>query len=367
MASITVLPTSIPGADPAARPYGWILHPAIDLLFTCGGLVWILAAIHYGFLRSNEAAAGLATLAVVVTVLTHLFSNSHTAATLVRAYQLPERRQLAFYTRTAALGCAAIGVLGLFVPGMPAVLLKIYVLWVIQHYTAQTYGIALIYCYKRGYTFQSVEKRIFWLVMYATAAYAILRQFVYPEWGSQRFLFQQVPFWGPLPEWTAHAALLCFAASAVAFTLVIARKGWRDGHWFPLPALFVTATGIAIHFVVGATSQMLWLYVPALYHGSQYIVVTTSFQLKDHGLPPDVPPSQIARLLGHGVGLRYLGLLVLIGAFIYIGLPRILEEVGASYTAAMASVFAVFNFHHFLTDGAIWRLRDPRVRRILVA
>jgi hypothetical protein len=365
----TIAEVAVPATEavPATRPYGWILHPAIDLLFTCGGLVWVFSALNYGLLRDQSTTDSLGALALFVTVLTHLFSNSHTAATLVRAYQMPERKQLSFYTQTAAVACAALGVVALFVEGLPAVLLKIYLLWVIQHYTAQTYGIALIYCYKRGYFLNAVEKRTFWLLMYSTAAYAILRQFVYIDWGSQRFLYHQVPFWGPLPVWTAQAAKLAFGASAVAFTALIARKAWVEGQWFPFPALFVTVTGVAIHFVVGSASQLLWLWVPALYHGSQYIVVTTAFWLKERGLPPDVPPNQIAHLVLRDSGLRYLGLLLVMGAFIYVGLPRILEELGVAYTTALASVFAVFNIHHFLTDGAIWRLRDPRIRKILLA
>ena len=49
------------------------------------------------------------------------------------------------------------------------------------------------------------------------------------------------------------------------------------------------------------------------------------------------------------------------------GLPRIFAEMGFSYPVVFATIFCVFNFHHFLTDRAIWRLRDPKVRQTLVA
>ena len=356
------------------RPYGWILHPAIDLMLCCGGLVWIFFALYYfgifGLQRSGAASAGPATgaMVVLITLLTHLFSNSHTAATLVRLYESEETRtQLSLFSWVAPIAFSALAIAGLVIPGAPAVFLKIYVLWVIQHYLAQTYGIALIYCYKRGYLLAPHEKRALWLLMHAAAAYAILRQFVYVEWGSQIFLGHQLPFWGPLPEWVADGSLAVVVGMTGVFVALIVRKGMAEGVWMPFPALFVAATGLLIHFFYGSASFALWLFVPALYHGSQYLVVTTAYHLKEQGLPEDLPASRIAELLIRGQGIRYLGLLVIAGAFIYVGLPRILEELGIAYASAVGVVFAVFNFHHFATDAAIWRLRNPRIRERLVA
>jgi hypothetical protein len=56
-----------------------------------------------------------------------------------------------------------------------------------------------------------------------------------------------------------------------------------------------------------------------------------------------------------------------IGIFIYGGLPGLLQDFGFDYKVAFATIFCVINFHHFLIDAAIWRLRDPRVRNLLIA
>jgi hypothetical protein len=48
-------------------------------------------------------------------------------------------------------------------------------------------------------------------------------------------------------------------------------------------------------------------------------------------------------------------------------LPGLLQDFGFDYKVAFATIFCVINFHHFLIDAAIWRLRDPRVRNLLIA
>ena len=53
--------------------------------------------------------------------------------------------------------------------------------------------------------------------------------------------------------------------------------------------------------------------------------------------------------------------------FIYVAMPRLLQEFGFSYTLAFATVFVTINIHHFLTDAAIWKLKDQKVRKVLLA
>jgi hypothetical protein len=199
-----------PIEETSTQPFGWILHPTIDMLFCCGGLVWVFFGIHY-FLVGPEAQGTEAHVLVVVgVVITNLLGNSHTSATLVRIYQTREtRNQFSFFTYWVAGACALLAFAGFFVEGMAPIFVKIYVLWVIQHYTSQTYGIALIYCFKRGYYLSAFEKRVFWLLMYGTAYYAILRQFTYRDWGTQHFIYQQVPFWGRFQNGFSTVLRLC--------------------------------------------------------------------------------------------------------------------------------------------------------------
>jgi len=330
--------------------------------------VWILFAINRWF-DGGPPSHVTAALLVTATILTQLFSNAHTMATLVRVYEDGEAaRRFSFYTRWLPILCALITIPGLFVPGMAGVFLKLYLVFLLPHHTLQVYGISLIYCYKRGYVLNDREKHVFKAFMLATAWFPILRQSAYASWGAGRvFMYQPIPFWGPIPEWIPQAALLALIASGSLFAVIVLRKAITARQFLPLPAVLLIGTVVPYMMLGGRDSTLLWLYVTPLFHGSQYIIVSTAYYLKSHGLPEGITPQHIFSMLGRARALRYLGLLVLGGSFIYVGIPRLLEELGVPFTVSAGVILAVFNFHHFLTDRAVWRLRDPAVRRTLIA
>ncbi len=66
-------------------------------------------------------------------------------------------------------------------------------------------------------------------------------------------------------------------------------------------------------------------------------------------------------------GAIYLALVVAGGYLIYVRAPQWSMHLGISYSTAFVTIFAVINFHHFLTDRAIWKLRDPKVRDVLLS
>src|SRR5262249_23760525 len=93
---------------------GWILNPAIDLIFCCGGIVWLLLGLHYLLVNVIHVPQLEQILPLIAIAGTHAFGESHTMATLVRIYRSEEsRRQYAPYARWAALGCAALAVAAL--------------------------------------------------------------------------------------------------------------------------------------------------------------------------------------------------------------------------------------------------------------
>ena len=353
----------------SSKPYPWMLNPWIDILFCCGGLLWILFSINYcnNFIKVVPGSETF--LPMTAAIINHVFSNSHTAATLTRIYQNEESINRFFlYSKPLAIIFGILAIYSFYNTWIIPIMLKIYILWVIHHYTSQTYGIALIYCYKRGYILNGFEKRIFWLLMMFTAYTGILRQVTDKNQMYLGFsMYYDVPFWGPVPKEILMSAEVICRVLIVAFCIIIVRKFFIEKKFFPLPALLLTATGILIILLSGNESIILWFYVPALFHGSQYIVVTTSYYLKEKGLPNNLRTSQIASLLKESIGIHYLGLLIMSGFFIYTGLPTILSQLGIEYKAAFTTIFAVFNFHHFLTDREIWRLRDPNIRQILLA
>ncbi|CAN5190432.1 hypothetical protein BH10CYA1_BH10CYA1_64670 [soil metagenome] len=347
-------------------PYTWILNPAVDLFFCCGGLLWLMYLANLLFHSHLPIANG--PLILLTIAGTHILSETHTAATLERLHESePTRKALSSFGLIASVVCFLLAAASLVTPGLPAIFAKIYLIWIVQHFMAQSYGIALIYCYKRNYIMNLWEKRIFKFVIDATIAYGILKQFTFREWSVDKFIGQTLPFWGPLPEPIFAVADWTLKIAVVAFVAMIVRKFILERKVFPLPAALLTVTGIAIFTVPKSVTTSLWVYVPAFYHGSQYLVVSTSYFLKERGLPENVSSAQIGKLLFKPITFKYFATLFVIGIFIYGGLPGLLQEFGFDYRIAFATIFCVINFHHFLIDAAIWRLRDPRVRKLLIA
>jgi hypothetical protein len=355
-----------PEPTPADTPRSsaWIVNPAVDVLFCCGGLAWIFFFVHFFFFRNSTGSPVLTTLALTTVVATHALSETHLVATLTRIYKTAEsRKQFFVYTHWAALFFAALGLGGLFIPGFTPILAKIYLLWVAQHFTAQSYGLALLYCYKSKYLLTSIEKRILRTLMDSTALFAILRQFTYKEWNPDGFLAQHIPFWGPLPEVYVQLCMAVVVGSAVMLAGVIVKKKLAMHRLMPLPAILMIATGVLL-FVLGRRSTgVLFLYAPAFFHGSQYIFISISSYLKE--LNDKKETAARITTFWQSASLRYAGFLLMGSLVIYIALPRILEEFGFQFGLSFATVFCAVSLHHFVTDQGIWKLRDPKVRKTL--
>jgi succinate dehydrogenase hydrophobic anchor subunit len=358
--------TEQPVESKKTLPYSWILNPAVDLIFCCGGLLWF---VFFANLLFKSSFPNISSPFILLTIAgTHILSETHTAATLERLHQSePTRKALSTFGRLAAVVCFMLGIASLVTPGLPSIFAKIYLIWIVQHFMAQSYGIALIYCYKRNYIMNLWEKRIFKFAIDATIAYGILKQFTFKEWSVEKFIGQTLPFWGPLPEPIFAVVDITFKIAILAFVSMIVVKFARERKIFPLPAALLTVTGMAIFMLPKSVTNSLWLYVPAFYHGSQYLVVSTSYYLKERGLPENVSTFNVGRMLLRPTTLKYFATLFVIGIFIYGGVPGLLQDFGIDYKIAFATIFCVVNFHHFLIDAAIWRLRDPRVRKLLIA
>ena len=57
---------------------------------------------------------------------------------------------------------------------------------------------------------------------------------------------------------------------------------------------------------------------------------------------------------------------ITLGAFFYNAVPKTLEQVGIDFMLSFAIIYSVMGLHHYATDGAIWPLRNERLRSVLV-
>lgn len=360
---------SLPSA--ATNRRDWLLGPLPDLLLGCGlGYVALVAAL--GLLRPDlSRVQGWLPLVVLCTGVPHY------GATLLRVYGTREARQR--YARFAvgwtALVWAAF-LVGLRLPIAGSGLITLYLTWSPWHYTSQNYGLALMFLGRRGVPVSAGTKRLLrasFVLSYALvflayhrAAAAGGRDPMYAASESYRFLPLGIPdnvtrilALGLSGLWVAVTGLCLWRlgrASRWRALLPAALLVLTQALWFALPALGDQVAPAGYSPGTAAARAFIWI---AIAHSVQYLWVSRYYARTAAGQTPTA-----------GGALYYLQVL-LAGAAIWTvpallfapdALGRVPFEMGLGLLVA-----AAVNLHHFIIDGAIWKLRDARVGQVLIA
>jgi hypothetical protein len=349
----------------------WLFGPAPDLLLGCG--------LGYALLFLVLVAAGpemrAAVPAGIFPILALLSGTPHYGATLLRVYERREdRRAYALFAVHATVLLWALFAIGLYEATLGSLIFTLYLTWSPWHYSGQNYGLAVLYLRRRGIPFPLAARRLLWasfVLCYAltflslhagqTASYAPNAA----DAGAIRFLSlgipEQMALWGLLAvgllyvQVLAAVALLLLRVASPRDLLPVAALVGSQALWFAVPVV-----ARAVHVlewmeplsVQYGNYHFFWI---AVAHSVQYLWVTTYYAARDES-----PSGRAA----------YLGKAVLAGAVIW-GVPALLFAPGVlgrmPYDAGLfALVAATVNLHHFVLDGAIWKLRDGRIARILV-
>jgi tetratricopeptide (TPR) repeat protein len=170
------------------------------------------------------------------------------------------------------------------------------------------------------------------------------------------------------------AGLVFFAAGMMTFRSLAVRGASRRS-LLPAITLYITQ---ALWFVIpivlawvssAATPQTRYSTgILAVMHSAQYLWITHHFARKDAagaaGATGAAGPGQ-ARAWN---GWAYWTTLVAGGVALFIPGPWLASYAGRfDFTSSMLIVTAVVNIHHFILDGVVWKLRDPRVSNVLTS
>jgi hypothetical protein len=350
----------------------WLIGPAADLLFGCGLLYLLLFVAFMGFGESLRAAQP----AYLVPILLMLLSLPHYGATLVRVYeQRADRHRYALFAVWATLAVVAVFVLSVYDALVASIFLTVYLTWSPWHYTGQNYGLAVMFLRRAGISLEPPLKT--WLYASFVLSYVLVFLSFHKQAGPGVPQFNAalgggtaIAFW-PIGIPTRVAdALFATVLSLYVVTLglcavsllrlVPARRLLPAGLlvltqalWFSIPIAFRLASarsGIApIDFYGGVLD---WV---ALGHAAQYLWVTSYYAR--------------ASPTWHG-SAAYFGKVAVAGIAIWT-VPVLLfspDLLGPASSVAVVSmlVATAVNVHHFILDGAIWKLRDGRIASILL-
>lgn len=357
------------------RPPGssrWLFGPVPDLFLGCGlayGLVFIVLVVAGPQVRAL-APEGLMPLALLLT------GTPHYGATLLRVYErAQDRRAYVLFSVWATLLVWSLFVVGLHSIFVGSLLLTIFLTWSPWHYTGQNYGVALMLLRRRGVEIAPGTKRWIYLSFLSSFVLTVLAihgatesvDYAPVQYGSTVYTFlplgipgtwQQALFgvfgiaWGTAIVTSAFRLLRKASVADVAPAALVAGV---QALWFAVPViarkagLFQGVEPLSVQF---AAYAFLWV---AVGHSVQYLWVTAYFARQSDRAPRLGP--YFARTLFAGAAIWTVPALLFA--------PGLLGVI--PYDAGLATMVAVaVNLHHFILDGAIWKLRDGPVARVLI-
>lgn len=250
-----------------------------------------------------------------------------------------------------------LGVVALF--GVWTVV-TVYFYWQWWHYTRQSWGISRVYRakdregkYEEGYLDQAI--------FYAIPVFGILSR---SAEGQTRFIGMElwsVPVPAAVAEYSGYLAIVLLAywgAMRVRATL--------EGRLAAVHTLYLLSHFAIFYlaYVAVADITLGWLMIN-IWHNAQYILFVWMFNAKrfKNGIDPE------ARFLSYISQPNRLWLYLLtcvaITGVVYWGVLRTIDWLFFAGISATIVLYQIVNFHHYIVDSVIWKVRKPKMRETL--
>lgn len=331
----------------------WIRNPRFDT-----GFIFGLPAISLAVFLAISAQPELFYPILIIDLW--LLGYHHVVATFTR---LAFDKQSFHENRFLVLG---VGPLIAIATGLVAWLVglwsivTIYFYWQWWHYARQSWGISRIYrgkdpraAYESGWFDQAI--------FYAIPVAGILSRS-----SEQHDTFIGLELWSlPVPPIVADLSL--YAAfglfllwcglrvrAAMAGRLAVAHTFYMLTHF----AIFAIAYVIVRDITIG------WLMIN-IWHNAQYILFVWMFNTKrfKDGIDPE------ARFLSYisqpGRLWLYLLTCVAVTGVLYWGVLRTIDWLFFAGVSATIVLYQIVNFHHYIVDSFIWKVRKPAMQKTL--
>jgi tetratricopeptide (TPR) repeat protein len=345
-----------------AASRGWLWGSVPDLLLGCG--VGYLVSIPLLLWAIPQNSWPILT----VSALSLFISGPHYGATIMRVYQnRDDRRRYAAFAVWMTIGLVGLFALGLHNVLVGSLLLTLYLTWAPWHFAGQNYGVALMFLRRRGVPIPALAKRLLWLSFFLSFVLSFLALHAggapsqVPGHTAVYYAVLRLGLPAPFAQYGMPLAFAAYLASiAGACALLLRHAKLRD--LVPMALLILIQ---ALWFIVPAV-------VPALTHERLYVLPFTAVWVSTaHAIQYLWITSYYARQADPEQGLAgYFGKALLAGALVNSG-PALLFAPSLLGTRPFDAglgilLFSVVNLHHFMLDGAIWKLRDGPVARLLL-
>jgi len=342
-----------PGDRSAAPRVASIITPVVDMLCVGGLSLIVLVPL----LASGTTEIGFVTVAALVWIQT-LINTAHFMA----SYRIVYRdRDMIMKHKWASIGVPAImlAFIALALATESTVLVVLffavssgYLAW---HYTGQVWGMMASYGHLGGLSFDKSERLLIRLSLRIMLV-----------WHVTWFLHYAVRNPAVLEPVNAIYTVVS-GATVIAFAvgLIGLAKAWRRTGKIPPSRALVAWLAIFVWYAAVARWGIAGLFLVQLAHAIQYLEFPARVELNRASVNK-------AALLGTHMLLYTAALLALSFAVTVVvpgpAMSVVTDALGiARGSAAPVLILYFINIHHYFTDGVIWKLSNPDVRRELFA
>jgi tetratricopeptide (TPR) repeat protein len=348
----------------------WIYNPVLDLTIGCGAWSAPLLLLSYVSLASNVRI-----WAVIFYALTLFFNYPHYMATIYRAYHRSEDFQK---YRIFTVHITALVVLTLFLSHFWMRLLPwiftIYLTWSPWHYSGQNYGLFMMFARRAGADPDKKLRR----ALYGAFIVSYLILFLGFNAGpSTDSLFLSLNFPPIITGWEQIILSVAFLGLSGYGIIGLARQtGWRklvpsvtllstQFLWFILPTTLSLIKGVTV------PQNRYSSGVLAVMHAAQYLWITSYYARRE--AKNEAATNGAATIAAAGNTSRdwrpvgYFAILILGGIALFVPGPWVASRAfHYDYTVSFLIFTSLINIHHFILDGAIWKLREGRIAALLL-
>lgn len=241
-------------------------------------------------------------------------------------------------------------------------IVTLYLFWQSFHYTRQSEGIAKAYLSRCGLGDRANRLSIrifFYSVPMASFLTMLSRE-------HHEFLFMPI-YALPIPEMMVLAAWVVVLLS-FAFFLFDNRAPLAEGKFSVAYISYLISHGIV--FIVGyaviTDLNYGWLGIN-IWHNAQYLLFVWLANVRRFKDGEDPQRRFLSYICQPERAAIYFLVLIAITAIVYTGISQALLLVPSEMMiSSTVLLYQALNFHHYIVDSKIWKLRKPAVRREIV-
>jgi tetratricopeptide (TPR) repeat protein len=342
----------------AKAPTGalWIYNPWLDLIVGCGAWSAPLLLLTYVSLSSNALLWSVAFYGLAL-----VFNYPHYMATIYRVYhrEADFNRYRIFTVHITFLALLTVVLSHFWMRALPWIF-TLYLSGSPWHYSGQNYGLLMMFARRAGAKPERWSRHAIYATFLLSYAILVLSFNTGPS-ADPLFLSLNLPI-GVSSKLLIIMAVLFVGCSAAGLSNLIQQAGWRG----MVPSLTLFATQFIWFLLPTALAFGEGLHIPqnrysmgvlAVMHSAQYLWITSYY----------------ARREAHAEGrenwrpIGYFAVLIAGGIALFIPGPWIATHVfHFDFTQSFLIFTALVNIHHFILDGAIWKLRDGRIAALLI-